>query len=147
MLDTCWGDKPFLLTYGDRVADVDITALIQHHADAKRLATVTAVRPPGRFGILDIAADGAVRGFSEKSESQTGWINGGFFVLQPDVLNYIEHDWTSWEREPLSDIARDGQLSAFFHTGFWQPCDTLRDKRSLEELWQSGSAPWRVWEN
>lgn len=141
------GDEPFLLTYGDGVANVDITASIQHHADTKRLATVTAVRPPGRFGILDVDADGALLGFNEKSESQTDWINGGFFVLQPDVLDYIEGDGTSWELEPLSDIARDGQLSAFFHTGFWQPCDTLRDKRSLEELWQSGSAPWRVWEH
>jgi len=141
------GSEPFLLTYGDGVADVDITASIEQHKASNRLATVTAVRPPGRFGTLNIDSEGAVIGFDEKSESQKGWINGGFFVLEPGVLDYIEGDMTSWEREPLSAIAEDGQLSAFFHTGFWQPCDTLREKRLLEEFWHNGKAPWQVWES
>ncbi|HFB54943.1 MAG TPA: glucose-1-phosphate cytidylyltransferase [Hellea balneolensis] len=137
-------DEAFCLTYGDGVADVDITALIDLHQREGRLATVTAVQPPGRFGALKL--NGArVTGFQEKPVGDGGWINGGFFVLSPKVGNYIEGDDTVWEREPMERLAAEGQLSAYFHQGFWQPMDTLRDKRHLEELWMSGKAPWMIW--
>jgi glucose-1-phosphate cytidylyltransferase len=138
------GSETFCLTYGDGVSNVDISASLKHHRKNGRLATVTAVQPPGRFGMLDIEGD-AVSGFIEKPEGDGGWINGGFFVLEPQVLDLIESDSTIWEREPLQRLAAENQLSAFIHRGFWHPMDTLRDKQLLEELWSAGSAPWKVW--
>jgi len=137
------GNEPFCFTYGDGVGDIDIQASIAHHRENKRLATVTAVQPPGRFGMLDISKS-AVSGFIEKPEGDGGWINGGFFVLEPAVIDYIPDDSTTWEREPLQRLASENQLSAFVHTGFWQPMDTLRDKLLLEELWAKGTAPWKL---
>lgn len=138
------GDETFFLTYGDGLSDIDITAELAFHRANKKLATVGAVQPPGRFGILNMDANGHVSSFEEKPSDEIGWINGGFFVLEPKVIDYIEGDSTSWEREPLRKLAQDGQLAAFQHTGFWQPCDTLRDKRELESLWDGGKAPWRA---
>lgn len=137
------GNDTFCFTYGDGVGDIDIQASIAHHRENRRLATVTAVQPPGRFGMLDISKS-AVSGFIEKPEGDGGWINGGFFVLEPGVINYIQDDSTTWEREPLQRLASENQLSAFVHTGFWQPMDTLRDKLLLEELWAKGAAPWKL---
>jgi len=137
-------DETFMLTYGDGVADVDISALLEFHRSRDVLATVTAVQPSGRFGAMDISG-GDVRSFQEKPAGDGGWINGGFFVLEPGVIDYIEGDGTFFEREPLENLAADGQLGAYQHTGFWQPMDTMRDKANLEELWRSGSAPWKVW--
>ena len=137
-------DEAFCLTYGAGVANVDITGSIAFHQRHGRLATVTAVQPPGRFGAL--ALDGTrVVGFREKPEGDGGWINGGFFVLSPKVGKYIEGDSTVWEREPMERLADDGQISSWFHHGFWQPMDTLRDKMHLEALWSSGNAPWKIW--
>ena len=138
------GSEPFCLTYGDGVSDVDIGRLIAFHESHGRLATVTAVRPPARFGGLELRDD-EVRAFAEKNQTSEGWINGGFFVLQPEVLNYIASDSTLWEKEPLERLAGEGQLRAFRHEGFWQPMDTLRDLRNLESLWASGSPPWKNW--
>ena len=138
------GDDLFCLTYGDGVADVDIAASIDFHRRHGRLATVTAVRPLARFGSLDIQA-GAVKRFVEKPVTEGGLINGGFFVLSPKVVDYIAGDETLWEKEPLENLARDDQLMAFEHDGFWQPMDTLRDRHHLEELWAKGDAPWRIW--
>ena len=139
------GDATFCFTYGDGVADVDITALIAHHKAHGRLATVTAVQPPGRFGVLQFGENAAVSGFQEKPQGDGGWINGGFFVLEPQVIDRIEGDATTWEHEPLRSLAADGQLTAYHHTGFWQPMDTLRDRVHLEELWAEAKAPWKVW--
>ena len=137
-------DPAFCLTYGDGVGDVDVRATIDLHKREGRLATVTATQPPGRFGAL--VMDGTrVLGFQEKPVGDGGWINGGFFVLSPKVGDYIEGDWVVWEREPLERLAHEGQLSVYHHNGFWQPMDTLRDKRHLEELWDSGKAPWKTW--
>lgn len=138
------GDEPFCLTYGDGVGDVDIGKLIHFHRSHGRLATVTATQPPGRFGALELT-DGAVTSFSEKPHGDGGWINGGFFVLSPKVIDDIQSDATLWEREPLEGLAARGELRAFFHQGFWQPMDTLRDKQHLEALWQGGKAPWKQW--
>ena len=138
------GDETFCLTYGDGVADVDIAGLIAFHRSRGRMATITAVQPPGRFGRLAIDCE-RVTDFLEKPSGDGDWINGGFFVLEPSVLDFIENDATIWEREPLEKIAELGELSAFKHKGFWQPMDTLRDKTLLEELWESGRAPWKVW--
>lgn len=139
------GEDAFCFTYGDGVADIDISRLIAFHRDHGKLATVTAVAPPGRYGAL--AREGsAVRGFVEKPRGDGGMINGGFFVLSPKVLSYIEGDSSSWEGEPLMRIATDGQLMAYEHQGFWAAMDTLRDKNMLEELWGGGSAPWKAWE-
>ena len=138
------GDETFCMTYGDGVADVDITALIAFHRAHGLDSTVTAVRPPGRFGALNIQGD-TVEGFTEKPRGDGSWINGGFFVLSPKVFDRIAGDSTVWEREPLEGLARDRQLQAFRHEGFWQPMDTLRDKRDLEELWESGRAKWKTW--
>lgn len=138
------GDDPFCMTYCDGLADIDIGELISFHQRSDRLATVTAVRPPGRFGALDLIG-AEVRGFQEKPLGDGGWINGGFFVLQPAVLDLIEGDHTVWELDPLQSLARTGDLAAFHHDGFWQPMDTLRDKKQLEALWNSGKAPWKVW--
>ena len=137
-------EDAFCFTYGDGLADVDISASIAFHRNHKKLATVTAVLPPGRFGAL--AREGsAVRGFIEKPKGDNSWINGGFFVLSTKVIEYIDSDSTSWELEPLSSLASDDELRAYEHTGFWQPMDTLREKNLLEELWQNGRAPWKVW--
>jgi len=135
----------FCMTYGDGVGSVDIAKLVEFHKSHGKLATMTAVQPPGRFGSLNIV-DTAVTSFLEKPVGDGGWINGGFFVLSPDVINRISGDETTWEREPLEGLARDGQLQAHFHDGFWQPMDTLRDKNNLEELWQSKKAPWKIWQ-
>ncbi len=137
-------EQDFCFTYGDGVADVDVTALIEFHRAHGKLATVTAVQPPGRYGALDMAGT-AVRGFVEKPRGDGGWINGGFFVLSPKCLDYIDNDASTWEAEPLTRIAADGELQAFSHNGFWQPMDTLRDKNHLEALWASGQAPWKCW--
>jgi glucose-1-phosphate cytidylyltransferase len=139
------GNQTFCLTYGDGVADIDIRKVVDFHNDHGRLATVTAVPSPGRFGILDVGSDDRVSRFHEKPEGQMGWINGGFFVLDPGAINYIEGDATMWEREPLERLAGEGQLVAYRHTGFWMAMDTLRDRRELEVLWASPKAPWKIW--
>jgi glucose-1-phosphate cytidylyltransferase len=139
------GNKTFMLTYGDSLGNVNISDLINFHRENKKLATITAVRSPGRFGSL-VLSDNEVSKFEEKPLGDGGWINGGFFVLEPEVLNYIEDDNTYWEREPMMNLASDGQLFAFRHTGFWKPMDTLRDKHELENLWNSGNAPWKIWD-
>lgn len=139
------GDEAFFLTYGDGVADVDISALLEYHQSSGRLATLTAVQPLGRFGALQLAGDDSVACFREKPLGDGDWINGGFFVMEPAVLERIAGDDTILEREPLESLADDGQLGAFKHSGFWQPMDTLRDKRHLESLWDAGRAPWKVW--
>lgn len=141
-------DETFMLTYGDGVADVDIPSLVAFHQGHGRLATLTGIQPPGRFGALDIAdgeAGGMVKSFREKPQGDGAWVNGGFFVLEPAVLNYVEGDQTVFERGPLETLASEGQLMMYKHTGFWHPMDTLRDKTLLEELWNSGKAPWKVW--
>lgn len=137
-------DGTFMATYGDGVSDVDVKALVEFHKSHGRLATVTAVRPPARFGGLAMEGDRVTR-FAEKPQAGEGWINGGFFVLDRRVLDYIEGDSTLWELDPLERLAAEGQLMAFRHPGFWQPMDTLREKKLLEDLWQSGKAPWKVW--
>jgi glucose-1-phosphate cytidylyltransferase len=137
-------DAPFCLTYGDGVGDVDIGRLIQHYTASGRDATVTLVRPPGRFGTAEVEGD-VVHGFKEKPTEGGGWINAGFFVLAPSVLDLIDGDATVWEREPLETLAAQGRLSGYRHEGFWEPMDTLRDKNKLEALWAGGSAPWQVW--
>jgi glucose-1-phosphate cytidylyltransferase len=140
------GDETFCLTYGDGVSDVDIGALVDFHHERRCLATLTAVQPPGRFGSLALGPDEAsIRTFTEKPTGDGGWVNGGYFVLEPAVIDRIEGDQTTWEREPLESLARDGQISAFKHRGFWQPMDTLRDKVQLEGLWERGRAPWKSW--
>jgi glucose-1-phosphate cytidylyltransferase len=139
------GRKPFMLTYGDGVADVDMEKLLAFHESQGRRATLTAVQPFGRFGALDLDDKGTVRGFREKPKVDNAWVNGGFFVLEPEVFDYIEGDETFWEQGPLETLSKEGQLAAYKHTGFWQPMDTLRDKRYLEDLWQSGDAPWKLW--
>ena len=137
-------EREFFMTYGDGVASVDIAALLAFHRAQGKLATVTAVRPPGRFGALEMTGT-QVNSFAEKPSSEGTHINGGFFVLSPKVLDRIAGDSTIWEREPLESLARDGELSAFVHDGFWQPMDTLREKRLLEDLWNSGKAEWKRW--
>jgi glucose-1-phosphate cytidylyltransferase len=138
-------DKTFCLTYGDGVGDVDIGASIKFHNAHGKLATLTATIPPGRFGALDI--DGQkIKQFVEKPKGDGGMINGGFFVLSPKVLDYLQNDATIWEQQPLQRLAREGQLMAYEHHGFWQPMDTLRDKQQLEDLWTRGNAPWKQWD-
>ena len=138
-------DEAFCFTYGDGVADVDVTQEIAFHKASGKLATICAVQPPGRYGAL-VRENQLVTGFQEKPLGDGGWINGGFFVLQPEVIDLIDDDLTIWEREPLETLANNKQLQAFEHKGFWQPMDTLRDKIYLEELWQTGKAPWKTWE-
>ena len=138
------GKKEFCLTYGDGVADIDIGALIAFHRKSKVKATLTAVQPPGRFGAL-ILKDHLITRFQEKPMGDGGWINGGFFVLSPEVLDYVKSDATVWENEPMQRLARERSLAAYFHRGFWQPMDTLRDRNQLEEVWASGRAPWKIW--
>jgi glucose-1-phosphate cytidylyltransferase len=139
------GDKTFMMTYGDGVADVDIRRLVQFHRSHGKLATITAVRPAARFGGLTFESDQVTR-FVEKPRIGEGWVNGGFFVLEPEVLEYLRDDETAFEGEPLEELARDGQLMAYRHEGFWQCMDTLRDVRMLEQIWQSGEVPWKVWQ-
>jgi glucose-1-phosphate cytidylyltransferase len=140
------GHETFCFTYGDGVGNVDITRLIDFHRSQKTLATLTAVQPPGRFGAFSLGHDEQkIYSFKEKPQGDGAWINGGFFVLEPPVIDYINGDSTIWEREPLEKLAEAGLISAYRHYGFWQPMDTLRDKNVLEELWQSGEAPWKVW--
>lgn len=138
------GDEDFCMTYGDGVSNVDVKALVEFHKSHGKLATVTAVQPGGRFGTLDIAGNEVTR-FVEKPKGDGGWINGGFFVLNPKALDLVEGDATIWEQEPLRRLASDGQLQAYQHEGFWQAMDTLRDKQQLEELWAKGDAAWTVW--
>lgn len=138
--------EPFLLTYGDGVSDVDIDALTAFHRSHGKLATLTAIQPEGRFGIMDIDSESNVRSFREKSTADTGWINGGFMILSPTVLDYIEGDNTTLEREPLETIAQQGQLTCYHHHGFWKCMDTLRDKEELEKNWNNNTAPWKTWE-
>jgi glucose-1-phosphate cytidylyltransferase len=137
-------DDDFCFTYGDGVADIDVTALIAYHREQGTLATVTAVQPPGRFGSVEIEGT-RVRSFEEKPRGDGSWLNGGFFVLSPSVGDYISSDEVSWEHEPLRNLTREGQLTSFRHHGFWQAMDTLRDRHQLEQLWDSGHAPWRSW--
>ncbi len=139
------GSQTFMVTYGDGVADIDVKALVDHHREHGKLATVTAVRPPARFGGLEFGIDDTVR-FIEKPQSGEGWINGGFLVFEPGVFDYLSGDETSLESDALEALADDGQLSVYRHTGFWQCMDTLRDKRQLEQLWAMGKAPWKTWE-
>jgi glucose-1-phosphate cytidylyltransferase len=139
------GAEDFCLTYGDGVADIDLSALIRFHRAHERLATVTAVMPPGRYGALDVGTAGNVSRFVEKPLGDGGWINGGFFVLSPRVLDLIERDDVAWEQEPLARLAERDQLMAYRHSGFWQAMDTLRDKNLLEQLYSQGDAPWAVW--
>jgi glucose-1-phosphate cytidylyltransferase len=136
-------DETFFMTYGDGLSDVDISQLLKSHSESGKLATVTAVRPEGRFGVLELGQDGSsVIDFREKPQDEVGLINGGFFVLHESALNYIDSNQTYWEREPMRDLAKGGQLNAYKHLGFWKPCDTLRDKRELDALWESNQAPW-----
>jgi glucose-1-phosphate cytidylyltransferase len=140
------GDETFCLTYGDGVSDVNIAATIDYHRSQGTLATLTAIQPSGRFGVFNLKnGDGRITHFREKPQGESAWINGGFFVLEPGVFDYIDGDATVWEKEPLETLARDGQLSAYRHEGFWQPMDTLRDKNYLEDLWQNGERPWKIW--
>lgn len=137
-------NKPFFFTYGDGVADVDISKLLEFHKKQNKLVTVTAVTPPGRYGVLELGSNlDTVEGFSEKTDTDF-YINGGFFVCQPSTINYIKDEYTIWEKEPLENLAREKQLAAYRHTGFWQSMDTLRDRRILNEKWEAG-APWKVW--
>lgn len=138
------GNEDFCMTYGDGVGNIDITNSIKFHKSHGKLATMTAIQPPGRFGALEL--DGVeVKSFLEKPQGDGGWINGGFFILSPDVLNLIQGDDTLWEKSPLEKLAETSNLRAYYHTGFWQPMDTLRDKILLEDLWMSEVAPWKVW--
>jgi glucose-1-phosphate cytidylyltransferase len=140
------GDQPFMLTYGDGVSDVDIRALTEHHRKQGRLMTMTAVQPDGRFGTFEANSEGRVTQFLEKPRGDGSWINGGFFVCEPKVLDYIRRgDETILEREPLEALAREGQLSAFNHSGFWKCMDTLRDKTDLNQMWDAGTAKWKTW--
>jgi len=140
------GNEPFMLTYGDGVSNVDIKCLVDFHKSHNKLATVSAVQPSGRFGALDLISGDRVQGFQEKPQGDGGWINGGFFVLQPEVFDYIASDDTIFEREPMEKLAKDEQLIAYKHRGFWQPMDTMRDKEYLEDLWKKDKAPWKLWE-
>ncbi len=138
-------EESFCLTYGDGLADVDLRRLIDFHHDQRRLVTVTATLPGGKFGALQIDSDNIVREFTEKPRGDQRWVSGGFFVLSPQALDYIEGDSTYWEHEPLERLCHDGKVAAFRHHGFWQPMDTLHDRALLEELWRSGNAPWKLW--
>lgn len=141
------GNETFMLTYGDGVADIDIPALLECHRKSGKIATLTAVRPTSRFGTLRISADGGISDFREKPEDSDSWINGGFFALEPEVFDYIPDSRdTIWERGPLNRLSEEGQLNAYMHGGFWRPMDMLKDKKELNELWNSGRAPWKIWE-
>lgn len=140
------GDQTFMMTYGDGVSDINLDALLEFHRVHKKAATLTAIQPGGRFGVLDIDDNETVRQFSEKAKEDGGWINAGFMVLEPEVFDYIEGDDTFFEKEPLENLALDGKLAAYRHEGFWKCMDTMRDKGMLDELWNSGQAPWKRWE-
>ena len=139
-------DKPFFLTYGDGVSNVNISELLEFHKKNGKIATLTSVQPMGRFGSLDIMENGQISNFREKIKEDTGWINAGFMVIEPEIMSYIEDDNTIFEKESLVKVARDGQLDAYRHDGFWQCMDTLNEKNKLEEMWKSGNAPWKVWD-
>ncbi|HEX4229643.1 MAG TPA: glucose-1-phosphate cytidylyltransferase [Bryobacteraceae bacterium] len=139
-------EEMFCMTYGDGVADINIPELIDFHKRSGKIATLTAMQPQGRFGALRIAGNGTVCSFAEKPKGDAGWVNGGFFVLSPRVGDYLIDDTTVWERDPLENISKRGELAAYKHFGYWQPMDTLRDKVTLETLWNRGEAPWRIWE-
>lgn len=139
-------DEPFFLTYGDGVSNVNISELLEFHKKNGKIATLTSVQPMGRFGSLDIMENGQISNFREKIKEDTGWINAGFMVIEPAIMNYIEDDNTIFEKESLVKVARDGQLDAYRHDGFWQCMDTLNEKNKLEEMWKSGNAPWKVWD-
>ncbi|WP_113907276.1 glucose-1-phosphate cytidylyltransferase [Aliidiomarina celeris] len=138
------GDETFCFTYGDGVADINIQKALQHHKTVGKMATITAIQPPGRYGALNIN-NGLVQQFQEKPAGDGAWINGGFFVLEPAVFEYLHQDSDSFENQPLMQLAKQGQLNAYHHNGFWQAMDTLRDKNQLEAQWQSGEAPWKIW--
>jgi len=138
-------EEAFCFTYGDGVGDINISALIKFHKDHGKQATITATRPPGRYGALKFGSKDIVESFQEKPGGDGGWINGGFFVLSPSVIDFIKDDLTSWERDPLNNLSKNNQLYAFKHHGFWQPMDTLREKNLLNELWEKGIAPWKIW--
>ncbi|HSB47819.1 MAG TPA: glucose-1-phosphate cytidylyltransferase [Candidatus Bilamarchaeum sp.] len=137
-------DGPFMMTYGDGVSDVDVSRLLSFHKKSGKLATLTAVQPPGRFGALKLDGD-SVSSFVEKPRGDGGWVNGGFFVLETGIFDYIKGDGSVWEREVLGKVAQEGKLGAYKHPGFWKPMDTMRDKKELDELWEKGAAPWKVW--
>jgi glucose-1-phosphate cytidylyltransferase len=139
------GDEPFMLTYGDGVGNIDIKRLVEFHQANNKYCTVTAVQPSGRFGALNLTENDAVSSFEEKPGGDGAWINGGFFVCEPQVFDYIDNDSTIWERSPMENIAKNNQMSAFKHTGFWRPMDTLRDKLELEKAWEANEARWKVW--
>ena len=139
------GDEPFLLTYGDGVSDINITDLVKFHESKEAMITMTAIQPPGRYGALEIEKDGSIKKFMEKPKGDGSWMNGGFFVCQPQVFDYIENDETVFEQEPLMNLAKDKKLYAYHHEGFWACMDTLRDKKMLCDLWDSDSAPWKIW--
>jgi glucose-1-phosphate cytidylyltransferase len=139
------GKETFMLTYGDGVADVDLAALLAFHKKQGKMATLTSVQPAGRFGALRLDENQNVESFAEKPRGDGSWFNGGFFVLEPEIFDYIEGDHTTWEQEPLQNIAKDGQLVTFHHHGFWKPMDTLRDKLELEAMWNSPNPPWKFW--
>ena len=139
------GNESFMLTYGDGVGNIDIRELVQFHKNHGKLATLTATQPSGRFGALTIVENHQVESFKEKTKGDGGWISGGFFVLQPEIFDYLENDQTIFEKDPLENLAINGQLMAYKHSGFWHPMDTLRDKNYLEELWKSNNAPWKIW--
>ena len=142
------GEEPFMLTYGDGVSNVDISRLLACHQKSKKITTLTSVRPFGRFGVLEIEKNGAVNSFQEKKDADTSWINGGFFVMQPEIFDYLaDGDETTLEGAPLERLAAESQLNAYQHDGFWRPMDTLRDKIELTNLWMSGKAPWALWLN
>lgn len=141
------GNKTFMFTYGDGVADINIKEILEYHKKHGKFATVTAVQPLGRFGGLNLNEKDTVLGFQEKPKGDNAWINGGFFVLEPKVFDYIDGDRTAWEGKPVETLAKDGQLVAYKHYGFWKPFDTLREKMELENLWNTGVAPWKVWKD
>lgn len=139
------GDETFMLTYGDGVSDINLHELVKFHRSHGKKATVTAVQPMGRFGVMSVDKDGTVKEFQEKMKGDGNWVNGGFFIFEPEVFDYIDGDDTILEKEPLQNLVKDGELRAFKHHGFWYAMDTLRDKRYLEDLWKTGKAPWKLW--
>lgn len=142
------GNETFMLTYGDGVSDVDISKLLEFHKQSRKLCTLTAVQPDGRFGVIEVNDDLTVTNFREKPKNEDVWINGGFFVCEPEIFDYIpDGDDAVWEQEPLRNLSRDGQLNAFKHRGFWRPMDMLKDKEDLNKIWASGNAPWKTWED
>jgi glucose-1-phosphate cytidylyltransferase len=139
------GDEPFFLTYGDGVSNVNIQELLDFHKKNKKYCTVTAVQPTGRFGVLNISVENEVHSFFEKPKGDGAWINGGFFICEPQIFNYLSGDSTVWENEPMEQIAKDGQMCAYKHSGFWRPMDTLKDKNDLNDMWVNNIAPWKIW--